>query len=610
MKKTITMMQNQKKSAGTPGSLKNLFIALIILSLSAGLQTIQAQTRIVVEPDNFPMSIGALNIAIEQNGGDVIYVLKNGKTYFLDRAMEFNHFLQIEAEEYPSNNPPIIRPGANLMGTAPNISNFRNNILMKGIFFYAISDLGVKQQSQRATLANGHLHYQHCYFMGATNYFWQFYGNYNTVRIEDSQIANSGRHTSVANQRFIDLRSTPLDSIIVINSSIYNINFHIIRTGGNRLNYLYMDHFTAINHSLSMFDLAITKDVTIKNSLFHQTNLDGAWESAELVGEVGPGYVGPRYYTRGGMINITSIDALYETNPENAPYTDADRSIVIKNNNFGGLPSQEYLDLWEEFNIYDPVNKPILSGGRGSYPWGTDPAWRWANPDITPDNPAWALRDTIQLARIQIAPMDSMLTAWATQKLPNVIVENNIREAVTVPDMPQMPVEFVRAIWYGTQVMPHYDRWNDIVANESTRFFHPGPGTPVATTGPTAAWFRNLAYNEDSQSFTNAERGYPVGNLNFYPELKEQWLQGISVSVDEIPTSTITQIRAYPNPAKDILYLSQEVDEVTIYSLLGQQVFKSTKVQTVNVSGLHNGVYILRIVNDNQVNSQKIVVSR
>ena len=586
--------------------------ALLFMALVAGFQTSMADEpqRITVEPDDFPLSIGALNIAIEQNGGDVIYVLRNGKTYFLEARMEYDHRLHIEAEEYPSDNPPIIRPGSDLGGSAPPLSRYREDVLMKGIFFYGIDDLGGKQQTQRTSGEGIHLHYQHCYLMGATNYFFQFYGADASLRIEDTQLANSGRHTSVANQRFIDARSVPLDSVIVINSSIYNINFHLIRSGGNRINYIYWDHVTAMNHSLSTFDLAIAKEVTITNSLFHQTNLDGAWESAELVGDAGPGYDGPRYHTLGGMINIRSIDELFEENPEGAPYTDADRSFVIKNNNFGGLPSQEYLDLWEnEFNVYDPENNPVT--GRGSYPWGTDRAWLWANPDVTADDPAWALRDTIPLVRIQTAPMDSLLTAWAAEDKPGVTVENNIRENVTVPDMPQMPLEYLRAVWYGTEVVPHYDFYDEIVADEFTRFFHPGPGNPVETTGPTASWFRDLAYNMDSQSYTLADRGYPVGNLNFYPDLKELWEQGEDapfVSVQEIHSNN--QIMAYPNPVRDALYLSQEVDEIRIYSLLGQQMINASNTQSVNVSGLPKGVYILSIVKNHQVSSQKIVVTR
>jgi hypothetical protein len=614
MKKSITMRNNRKPSPTTSLTRKvlTLLSALLFLGLTAAFQTLQAQdepTRITVEPDDFPLQIGALNQAIEQNGGDVIYVLKNGKTYFLEAAMEFDHFLHIEAEEYPSDNPPIIRPATNLLGSAPRISTYKNDILMRGIFFFAMDDMGGKQMSQRTSGEGVHLHYQHCYFMAGTNYFWWLGATGNTVRIEDSQIANAGRHTSVANQRFIDTRGNDTDSIIVINSSIYNINFHIVRSGGAMINHFYLDHVTVVNHHLSGFDLGITRDIIIKNSLFYQTALDGEWESAAVVGDAGPGYDGDRYYSTGGLIGIRPYEIHFE-GVENSP-TDADRTIIIKNNNFGGLPTQEYLDLWAEFSTDDPVNKPVA--GRGSRPWGTDPAWRWANPTVTAesDPAAWAARDTIALVRIKREPMDSTLRAWAAADLAWATIENNIEENVVIADMPAQTPDFVKAVWYGTAVMPHYDYYDDIVADPITRYFHPGPGTPMATTGATGAWFRNLAYNEDTPSFRHAEKGYPVGSLVFFPELRAKWEAGedlSTVSVNEAPARQ--HILAYPNPVRDALHLNQEADEVMIYNIVGKLVLNAQNVQSINVSELANGIYILSLVKNNHVSTQKIMVNK
>jgi hypothetical protein len=606
MKKSITVKLNTTTSLIR--KVMTLFAALLLLGLTTGIQTTQAQgepTRVVVEPDDYPLQIGALNKAIEQNGGDVIYVLKNGKTYFLEAALSFDHFLHIEAEEYPSINPPIIRPATDLTGSARRISSYKNNILMRGIFFFAMDDMGGLQNSQYTISQGVHLHYQHCYFMAGTNYFWWLGATDNTVRLEDSQVANAGRHTSVANQRFIDTRGNNTDSIIVINSSLYNINSNILRTAGAMIDYFYLDHFTLVNHQISIsgIDLGIARKATIKNSLFYHTSLDGDWESAELVGDAGPGYDGDRYFSQGGFIGIKPYEVHFN-GVEGSP-TDADRTIIIKNNNFGGLPTKEYLDIWEEFG----TDKPI--GGRGSRPWGTKPEWRWAHPDITATDPAWALRDTIALVRIKREPIDSTLRAWAGQGLEWATIENNIEENVVIADMPVQNPEYVRAVWYGLELMPHYDYHDNIVAEPLTRYFHPGPGTPMATTGNTASWFRNLAYNKDSESYTVAEMGYPAGNLNYFPELKEQWLDSVDLSTVSVyePLNN-SHILAYPNPVKHKLYLNQDVDEIAVYSVIGQQVMRAGNVQSLDVSSLPNGIYILNIRNQNRVFTQKIMVNR
>ncbi len=630
MEKTITMQRNKLNNFGLPfaGSLKKLLLALLLMGLSAGLQSLHAQgekPRFIVEPDNFPLEVDALNRAIETYGDEVIYVLRNGKTYFNEKIMEYNHFLQIEAEEYPSNNPPIIRPATNLQGTGRNISNYRNSILMKGIFFYALDDLGSLRQNQRSAAQDAHLHYQHCYFMAGQNYFWQFTGNNNTVRIEDSQVANAGRHTSLVNQRFLDTRGLDTDSLIVINTSLYNIGHHIIRTVGSFVNYVYIDHMTVANAIQTTFDLHLTREITIKNSLFQNTGVEGRWESAEVAGEAGAAYDGEPYFTQGGWIYITSYDRHYEA-VEDGP-RDTERKVVIKNNNFGGLPSQEYLDNWALFNVLDPENNPINTGGRGSRPWGTDPAWRAANPTITPEDPEWATRDTIPLIRVLANPMDSILRSWATQKVAWATIENNIRENVSIPDMPASMAAYVKATWYNTPDIPnHYDYWTEISADPTTRYFHPGPGTPVATTGSTASWFRNFAYNDDSQSFTHAENSYPVGSLVYFPELRERWGRGLDITNVREPLQASESFRIvgnFPNPFSqhtDIVFQLQSDANVTlaVFNVLGHRVVDMPlgpqnagehRIQ-LDASQLAKGMYFLRMQAGNEVQTHSMTLLR
>ncbi|MCH8494695.1 MAG: T9SS type A sorting domain-containing protein [Balneolales bacterium] len=585
-------------------------MALLMLCTTAGIQDAQAQekTRIVVEPDNFPASIGALNRAIEEHGGDVIYVLQNGKTYFTERTLNYDHVLHFEAEEFPSDNPPVVRVGTNLLGQGRQLSNYRDDIIMKGIFFQGLDDFGGKQQNQRSAVQDVHLHYQHSYFMGGTNYMWQFYGIGTTLRLEDSFVTNHGRHTSVPNQRFIDVRGFDTDSLIVINTSISQLNFHIVRAGGARINTVYFDHITVVNQAQSSFDLHLVENLTIKNSLFHNVALQGAWESEEVVGDAGPGYAGPRYFSTGGFIGITEYAQQFG-DAEDAP-KDSDRNIVIRNNNFGGLPGQEYLDLWNDMSNTTRESHPTL-GRSGSRPIGTDPAWSWANPDITSENPIWALRDTIPLVRIWAAPMDSVLTSWADNAVAWADISNNIRESVTINDMPSSMIGIVRQDFFGGDPVFHYDRYDDLIENPDGRFFHYGPGNPVSTTGPTAAWFRNLGFNSDAQSYQHAENGYPVGNLNYYPELRQKWGDGeviVSVERAEDVPADFRLVGNFPNPfnpTTNIMFELGTPDNVTmeVFNVVGQRVASmqlgmkdaGRHQVTFDAANLSSGVYLVRM---------------
>jgi hypothetical protein len=592
----------------------------VILGFSLGINTIDAQAqkpRVVVEPDNFPLEVGVLNRAIEQNGADVVYVLRNGKTYFLEAILNYTHDLHIEAETWPSNNPPIIRVATNLLGQGRQLSNYRGNVIARGIFFFGIDDMGGKQFNQRSGFQNIHMHYQYCYFAGSTNYIWWIGAAGNTLRLEDSQIANIGRHTSIPNQRVIDARGNDVDSIIVVNTSMYNLNFRPVQTSAGLTKYLYWNHNTVVNHSQSGFDLYLAREATIKNSLFYRTSLEGQWEAASVVGSAGPGFEGQRYFSTGGMITVRSYDIHFAADPEGP--RDRDRKIVISNNNFGGLPPQQYLDLWNDMTAATRESNPTL-GRSGSYSWGTDPQWRWDNPTVTPDSPIWALRDTIPLVRIWTSPMDSTILSWGAEDKPWGTIQNNIRENVTIVDMPDDMVGTVRQDHFGGAAVPHYDRWAALQADPNTRFFHPGPGTPTNTTGTTAAWFRNLAYNTDAQSYQHAENGYPVGNLNFFPELREKWGRGeVLVSVDkpdEMP-GNYRLVGNYPNPfnpTTNIVFELASATEVNIdiFNILGQRVaslplgLRSVGQHEVSfdASNLSSGTYFVRMQVGNGVQSR------
>lgn len=591
--------------------LLSLFALLLLVSPASFLS---AQDRITVEPDNFPLEVGALNRAIETNGGDVIYVLRNGKSYFVDARLDYEHDLHFEAEEYPSDNPPIIRPASDLFGNAQHIGSYSRNGTFKGLFFYGIADFGAKVQTQRPQGEDARYVYKHCYFMGGGNYMFRVNAINQTYRIEDSQVANIGRASSATNQRFFDTRGINVDSLIVINTSIYNVFHSIIRPDGAKINYIYFDHVTMANTYLGNWSVNVhtADEVVIKNCLFRNIALDGSWESEELVGDAGPGYDGERYYSDAGFIRIASFDDM-------GIGRDEDRRIVIKNNNFGGLPDQVYLDIWEDFSIHDPVNNPVE--GRGDIPWGTDPQWLWDNPDITPNDPVWATRDTIKLTRIMTAPLDSILTAWERNNVSWATIENNMHESVDFNDPPDDLEDYIRIRWYGGEKPRHYDRADEIFASPNTRYYHPAPGDPVNTTANTAAWFRDLSYSTASNSYTYAENGFPLGNLNFFPDKRRQWgeQQANYASGETLPATDFRLIGNYPNPFNPTTNIVFEVAnraEITleVFNVLGQNMatldlgLKEAGRHEVSFDAAHlsSGVYLIKMQSGNQVQTHRI----
>ncbi|MBN2013082.1 T9SS type A sorting domain-containing protein [candidate division KSB1 bacterium] len=104
----------------------------------------------------------------------------------------------------------------------------------------------------------------------------------------------------------------------------------------------------------------------------------------------------------------------------------------------------------------------------------------------------------------------------------------------------------------------------------------------------------NASYSTSAAAYKGAEKGYPAGDLNWFPDLKSKWEQGMSVGVE---TRTVAKARDfqlkqnYPNPfnpSTEISYVLGSRANVTlnIYNALGQRI--ATLVQDkVQQAGTH-----------------------
>lgn len=88
----------------------------------------------------------------------------------------------------------------------------------------------------------------------------------------------------------------------------------------------------------------------------------------------------------------------------------------------------------------------------------------------------------------------------------------------------------------------------------------------------------------------------------------------IKVSTDEILSAggfAIDKLKAYPNPVKDILLVSdtENISSITVFDILGQQLIVqpvNTSESRVDMSGLTTGVYIVKIISDGVIKTIRI----
>jgi hypothetical protein len=110
----------------------------------------------------------------------------------------------------------------------------------------------------------------------------------------------------------------------------------------------------------------------------------------------------------------------------------------------------------------------------------------------------------------------------------------------------------------------------------------------------------DCTYPTSAAAYTGAEGGYPAGDLNWYPTLKERWEQGLPVGVESRPNTVVTGYQLaqnYPNPfnpSTSITFALAKAEQVKleVYNALGQRV--ATLVNGKMPAGQHSIVWDAR----------------
>jgi hypothetical protein len=387
------------------------------------------------------------------------------------------------------------------------------------------------------------------------------------IKVTNSVIANMGYlgRSNLGAGKFIDLRASACDSLILVNNTFVNWQDRIVRhypnsgsTSTGVLNYFRFDHNTLVNgtsyHGLlslgSMGNLAV-----ITNNLF--------------------------------------VDPFVMGND-----TDATRQAEF-------IPSGEV----------DSRNGLARMAWIFSYPNNTT-AWRVSNNYYSISDSGQAFYD--QFASAGVTGEGSPLTYHINGKLGADSATAFTKLSVSLTKIPMVMTQFAR--WYrapngGKKTKNTPGAWTYGTASD-----------PNDYDRKSYSWLRdslNCTFSTGSAAYTGAQGAFPVGDLNWFPTRKASWLGSGYTGVGQsnpLPTQ-FSLDQNYPNPFNPSTKITYAVVRdakvrIDVFDILGRKV--ATLVNETKHSGTYSvefdasklvsGVYIYRLSTPTLTISKKMML--
>ena len=158
------------------------------------------------------------------------------------------------------------------------------------------------------------------------------------------------------------------------------------------------------------------------------------------------------------------------------------------------------------------------------------------------------------------------------------------------------------------------------VVDSYISYWDQNPDTRMTPTAPDSI---DLTYPTTNDAYTSAIDGFPLGDLNWFPEMKQLWEEGGVVGVEEassIPTK-FELSQNFPNPFNPTTNIKISIPDngnykLTVFNILGQEVTTLLKGQlnvgnhevTFNAGDLNSGIYFYTLTGNNVNISRKMIL--
>jgi hypothetical protein len=209
--------------------------------------------------------------------------------------------------------------------------------------------------------------------------------------------------------------------------------------------------------------------------------------------------------------------------------------------------------------------------------------------------------------------LDETTASWAPDNsfTPKLIFEDNIKEGVEFTDPPD-PITPWTLGKFGIEREMVYDNWESAIETTDPAPYH-----------YTLSLIRDFSYSTSHASYSAAENGFPAGDLNWFPELKELWEQGkpapTTVGYDDASVRKFRLLGNYPNPFNPTTNIVYEIPfdsevRLALYNILGQNVRtldigmqpSGRHEVSLDVGHLPSGIYMVRMQLGSEVHTLRI----
>jgi hypothetical protein len=600
--------------------LSTVLVIILVLSTAVSAQTQSVGDTLIIGPLNsLGQPIGALNEAIHGDvdaGGNRIhqvYKLHHNAQYILTEVINADFPLVIVADPPDAQNrPPIIRGGLREDGSTVDLwwrlfdhATFKN-LWLTGINLDGTGPINWISQEVNTTgktisFEGTIIEYPYTWWAAFADW-----GGNNNYKITDCIFMNVGNPTGTTWNGAV-FHHMRIDTVIIRNTTFYNFGAFAIH-GGEGTYYAEIDHNTFVNsvvhphgnhgfvkqiwtNNLWVNGHAFSDDTAEIRRHFDQevkglmNYAEIQWDLQALDSLYGPdGAFGKNYDPNGDGV-LTEDELVWELRNNVWWYTDPIKSYW---EDFAGSPYNVVPNPW--MNNY---NKAMFENQDGPWIWEL-----WTYEFDEDDN-----------------IIDSTFVTMEHEPFRFFVEENTMNVDPGIVDMKgtdellAQNSRNIRKEWAGETFTPV--RWHGI-----DDYLDFGSRWPINF---------NLAYTNTTLQ-TASTLGFPVGDLNWFPDKKAEWLLvNVERNESRLLPDDFSLSNAYPNPFNpqtkiDFRIAQTSQVRLTIYNVLGQQVTVLMNEEllpgsyTVTWNGTNDrgimvpsGVYLYRIEAGQFSDTKKVV---